>query len=422
MNENKALLDELIDFAQKNDNVIRYDRIIDIAKDKNPSISDCAIEELVSLLQKNDILIPNTEDEDYSSVDVELETFIPSDVNISQKPMNIYNLIERLKEEEIDLYPDFQRKDNLWSPIKQSQLIESLMLKIPIPTFYFNAIDDSKWIVIDGLQRLSALKNFLIGTQTQDGLLVKQKFIGMQYMKEFNGKTYDDLPRQYIRRINETPIVAYTVEKGTPEEIVYNIFQRINTGGVKLEPQEIRNALYQGKATKLTAKLATCKEFLEATQNAIRSDRMADREYVNRFIAFTELDYKTEYKGNIDMFLRQALKKVNTYPDEAIQHIEQKFKNLMHVCHIIFGKYAFRKFDLQRRGPINKALFECCSIVFNELTEMQLTVLLERKNHVLNSFREKFKDPDFYLTLKAGDQYTVAKRIDNIRNLIRNEL
>ena len=131
-----------------------------------------------------------------------------------------------------------------------------------------------------------------------------------------------------MRRIKETTVVAYTVEKGTPDEIVFNIFQRINTGGTILKPQEIRQALYQGKATILIEKLAKCDEFLQATQNAIRSDRMQDREYVTRFIAFTELNFEKEYRGNIDEYLIKAMKLVNTYDDNKIRKLEKRKRRL----------------------------------------------------------------------------------------------
>ena len=98
------------------------------------------------------------------------------------------------------------------------------MLKIPIPAFYFNAADDDRWVVIDGRQRLTAFQNFLVGEGGE-----KKAFEGLQYLRDFNGFTFDDLPRQYARRIKETPIIAFTVEKGTPDAVVFNIFQRINT-------------------------------------------------------------------------------------------------------------------------------------------------------------------------------------------------
>ena len=95
--------------------------------------------------------------------------------------------------------------------------------------------------MIDGRQRLTAFQNFLVGEGGE-----KKAFEGLQYLRDFNGFTFDDLPRQYARRIKETPIIAFTVEKGTPDAVVFNIFQRINTGGVILTDQEIRQALYQG--------------------------------------------------------------------------------------------------------------------------------------------------------------------------------
>ena len=141
--------------------------------------------------------------------------------------------------------------------------------------------------------------------------------------------------------------------------MVFNIFRRINTGGLQLTPQEIRQALYRGKGTDLIAKLAECQEFLEATQYSVAPDRMLDREYITRFIAFTELDYRAEYKGNIDNFLIKGLKRVNNYSENQLSEIEHNFRRIMKYVADIFGKYAFRKYNQDwRRGPINKAIFE----------------------------------------------------------------
>ena len=182
--------------------------------------------------------------------------------------------------------------------------------------------------------------------------ITKQKFTGLQYLRDFNGHTFDELPRQYVRRIKETSIVAYTVEKGTPDEIVFNIFQRINTGGaIVLNDQEIRQALYQGKATELIERLAENKIFLDVTQNAVKTKRMQDREYATRFLAFTQLDYRTEYLCDIDSYLIKAMKLVNTYNDIEITKIEENFERIMVYCGQIFGKYAFRRYNENwRRG------------------------------------------------------------------------
>lgn len=413
-------IEQMISFAEKQDTIIRYNRVLDILYDKDDSVTEETISYVVDRLEQKGIIVIRDSDEDYENAASDVDNFIPADVNISQRPMNVYNLMERLENEEINLAPEFQRNENLWSPEQQTRLIESLMLKIPIPTFYFNAADDDKWIVIDGLQRLSAFKNFLVGNIDENGERRKEKFTGLQYMRDFENLTFDDLPRQYVRRIKETPIVAYTVERGTPDGIVYNIFQRINTGGLELKPQEIRQALYVGKATALLQKLAEKEEFLQATQHSISTERMADREYVNRFIAFTELDYVLEYKGNIDEYLRKALKKVNHYDDKELLRVEKSFYRVMLYCKKVFGKYAFRKYnEKRRRGPINKALFESWSLIFSELSDEELDILVQKREELLERFGKELQNADYINALKSGDQYSVARRIEMTKNVVK---
>ncbi len=412
---------EIVNIATRNDFSVKYNTVADLFSEEGEAV----IEDISQKLQQEyNIKIEQSEDEDYETENTAVENFVPADVNISQRPMNVYNLMERLENEEIDLSPAFQRQANLWSLDQQSRLIESLMLKIPIPTFYFNAADDDKWVVIDGLQRLSAFKNFLVGNENESGKRIKESLRGLQYLEEFNGVSFDELPRQYMRRIKETPIVAYTVEKGTPEGIVYNIFQRINTGGLQLSPQEIRQALYGGVATELIKELAESKEFLEVTQHSISNRRMADREYVNRFIAFTELDYEKEYEGNIDAFLIKALKKVNACKDiKKVKHIKDTFIQTMDYSNRIFEKYAFRKYNEEmHRGPINKALFESWSMILSKLDRKQLDKLVSQRERVISDFGELLQKPSFIQDLKAGDTNSVTRRIEAIRKLVKEIL
>uniref|UniRef100_UPI004057BCB6 DUF262 domain-containing protein n=1 Tax=Acetatifactor sp. TaxID=1872090 RepID=UPI004057BCB6 len=412
-------IEEIIQFAGKREGAISEKIMLDILHDKDESISDDEIEEVRTKLDDLGIYVVG-KDEEYTADSVEGDLFIPADVNISQRPMNIYNLMERLENKEIDLSPGFQRHGDLWPLDRQSRLIESLMLKIPIPTFYFNAIDDDKWVVIDGLQRLTAFNKYLVGVEDASGNKRKEKFTGLQYLRDFDGLTFDELPRQYIRRIKEASVTVYTVEKGTPELVVYNIFQRINTGGLELNPQEIRQALCMGNATMLIQKLAESEEFITATQHKISSERMADREYVTRFIAFTELDYREEYHGNIDNYLIKALKLVNTYDEKQLSIISNRFKKVMNYCTRIFGRYAFRKYNSNwHRGPINKAIFELWSVCFSELSEEQLEKLVRQRDEFLVSFGELMQKADFVTALKAGDQYSTARRIELARKLVK---
>ena len=240
-------------------------------------------------------------------------------------------------------------------------------------------------------------------------------------MDDFNGCTFDELPRQYARRIKETSLVAYTVEKGTPDNIVFNIFQRINTGGMVLTAQEIRQALYQGKVTKLIEELAASKVFVTAMQGAIRTDRMQDREYINRYIAFTELDYVKEYKENIDDFLIKAMKKVNDhYNDEDIERIKKSFERVMIYCTKIFGKYAFRRFNEKgRRGPVNKAVFELWTVCFSELSDEQLAQLEKNKEVFFEKYAKLQLDNAFITDIGSGSQTAVVRRIELGRKLVK---
>lgn len=396
-------------------NSISYNTMLDILEDNNPPLDDQKINQLMTELIASGVNIissddsSNTEDPDDAP-----ESFVPANVRVELRTLTIWNLMERLQYREINLQPGFQRRRDLWTPEQQSRLIESLMLKIPLPAFYFDASHGERWEVIDGLQRLSAIQRFLVGDPKQQKSIDKQyaAFRGFQYLKEFNGLTFPQLPRQYIRRIQESQIVTYTVEKGTPDAVVFNIFQRINTGGLQLTAQEIRHALYQGKATRLTEELAKSKEFLEATDHSISSGRMSDLEYVTRFIAFTELDYKREYRGSIDSFLNRALKTVNTYSDEELNRIRESFKLIMKQSAAIFEKFAFRRYTIpSKRGPVNKSLFELWVICLKDMPEANIKFLIDNRYEFWFHFQDLLQQPDFIAAIKSTDANALSKRI-----------
>lgn len=426
----QKILSNIRDWAHENGDQISYSILLDILQNEMQPFSDneaginLAIRELIH----EGIDIEPMEDGDaYPAESHDPEAFIPALVNISQLTLNISALMERLENEEIDLSPVFQRKKDLWDDIRQSRLIESLMLRIPIPSFYFDTAQEGDWRVIDGLQRLTALKNFLVGLPSEgisdETCLKKRKLTGLQYLTDFNGKTFDELPRQYVRRIKEAQVVAFCVQKGTPETVVYNIFQRINTGGLQLEPQEIRNAMYHGTSTELAGKLSRSEEFLEATMYAIKPDRMTDQEYILRFMAFTELDYEAEYKDDIDTFLIKAMKKVNAYEKDDLKRIETNFYKVMRYSKILMGKNAFRKIgEGGRRGPVNKALFELFSVCFSELSEEQLETIADRRDEFLSRYAELFSEKAFQAQIRSSKRIDCVKRINRGREFIKEFL
>ena len=337
-------------------------------------------------LEENNISVVEEEVEEMTDEINYTELIKPYDttqIDISPKPLSLDMIISRLENEEIDLMPDFQRKAGLWSPEKKSQLIESLLLRIPLPAFYFDGSNNSKWVVIDGLQRLTALKEFFVDDES------KLRLQGLEFLKELEGATIDDMPRAYVRRMKETQVITYIINPGAPINLKYNIFKRINTGGLELEPQEIRHALYQGFPARYLKELANLEEFKQATGYSVKTDRMLDREFVLRFLTFYGLGV-LEYKGSIDLFLNAGMEMLNRKGFEKTDagRIKIRFVMVLNVSKEIFGKFAFRRMpDLCKRRPISKALFETWTCILAECTEEELDSLVERKKNLIRKIK-----------------------------------
>lgn len=367
----------------------------------------------------NNIIEPEVEYEDLSSGNIMEKPFNPAQIDITTKALTIDLLLKRLsaKPIEIDLAPAFQRKGDLWDDKKQSQLIESLLIKFPLPAFYFDGTDNNKWLVVDGLQRLSALKNFVIQK--------KLKLVGLEFLNKLEGATFDDLPRNLQRQIEEAQITAYIINAGTPEEVKFNIFKRINTGGLILNSQEIRHALNQGIPAKFVEELANTQEFQDAT-GRIKPDRMLDREFVTRFIAF-RIKPVSEYKPDLDTYMNEKMGELKLLTENERLEIKDSFVSSMKLAKEVFGDWAFRKvFNLEeRRKPINKALFEVWSVELSRLSEEQRKNLRAKKDLLFNSFINLLKtDETFFasITSATGDRTRVSYRYSKIGSIIKNTL
>ncbi len=350
--------------------------------------------------------------------DNQIKPYDPSKIDISPKNQSLDLLLNRVENEEIDLMPDFQRKAGLWESKQKSQLIESLILRIPLPAFYFDGTDNDKWIVIDGLQRLTALKEFFI-----DKTL---RLTGLEFLKDLEGLGCDDMPKVYLRRMKETQVICYIINPGAPINLKYNIFKRINTGGLHLEPQEIRHALYQGYATDYLKKLSDNDTFKRVTGYSIPTDRMLDREFVLRFIAFYELGVE-KYDGIVDDFLNAAMALINekykndpTYADA----LEQKFLFVLKISEKIFGRFAFRRMpDTEKRRTMSKALFETWTAVLAKHSNEELDRLVLKREYLVEKYMPMFtEDEEFYNSIGSGKIYSVRKRFEKIESLVAEVL
>ena len=163
--------------------------------------------------------------------------FDPAKIRMRTADVVVGEIVTRIDRGEIDLAPEFQRVAGIWNDQRKSRLIESLLLRIPIPAFYVAADDSGRWSIVDGVQRTSAIYGYVKGSF---------RLSRIEYLTKFDRHSYEELPRSMQRRIDETPLVVNVIEPGTPEDVTFNISKRIFTGGVTLNGQEIRHVLHPG--------------------------------------------------------------------------------------------------------------------------------------------------------------------------------
>ena len=359
--------------------------------------------------------------EEDNEAEAVVKPFDPNKISLQIKQPTIDNIMKRLMADpsEIDLQTIFQRKGYLWDAKQKSRLIESLLLRIPLPAFYFDGTDDDKWLVVDGLQRLTTFYSYM-GVKNF-------KLQGLEYLTDFEDHGFDDLPRSMQRRIEETQVTAYIIQPGTPEEVKFNIFKRINTGGLPLSPQEIRHALNQGVAADFLEELAAKPAFAKIFKN-ISKERMEDREFVLRFLSFYLLGYQN-YEPDMDGFLNQGMKYLAQISEDEREKCKKKFIRSMKRAYQIFEKYVFRKVwddgEHRKRGPLNKSLFDVWSVCLAQLDADEYVLLLQSKNKLLDAFVQLLStDKKFErsITSGTGGKAEVNIRFTKIQEIVRGVL
>ncbi len=352
------------------------------------------------------------------------QPFDPDRIDVITRNPTVDLLLSRIRSGAIDLQPDFQRRRGIWTDERQSRLIESLLLRIPLPTLYAAESANESWAIVDGIQRLTSISRFIEPDSIGDSRLLLS---GLEYLGDsYDGARFDDLPGRLQTRLKETELVLHLIRQGTPEEVKFNIFVRINTGGLPLSSQELRHALIPGPARDLLRRWASLTEFQKATGGSIRDERMADREMVLRFVAFRLQEPSTYTGQDFDAFLRAAMKKLNALSPTETAKLEAEFVKAMSASNAIFGSHAFRKrYSRQAsRSPINKALFEAVSTNLARLSSSHIALLIERRDEVQDEFIKLLKDYDFERAISqgTGDAAKVRLRFVAIRDTVRGLL
>lgn len=293
----------------------------------------------------------------------------PAEIFVENKHFSLSDILTYIKDGDIEVSPHFQRHF-IWDRTRQSKLIESIFLGLPLPSLYLSQYDDGRLTVVDGLQRITTVQRFL------DNQLV---LTNMEYMTQCNGHKFSDLERENLisplqmRRFKQTQLQCYVIDYRSPQRLRYDLFRRLNTGGKPLNNQEIRNCLSRPFVQDMLGRM-TAEEFKLATDGSVRSLRMEDQEVALRFIYFydqyTEQNPVGKYMGNMDATLNDFVGELNNRKPEQLEKYVTLFNQAMSDAHSLFQQFAFRKVfspgdprESSRRFQINKLLLVVISVL-----------------------------------------------------------
>lgn len=289
---------------------------------------------------------------------------------------DLETLAKKIRNGVIKLDPEYQRRHR-WSDEVSSGLIESLILNIPIPLVYISQdvdVDEevgteaSRYSVIDGQQRLTAISKFL-GNEFA--------LTGLQVLDDLNDAYYSDLPPFLVRRLEERTIRCLRIDSTLDRQVKYDIFERLNSGSVKLEAQELRNAVSRGPFNRLIKKLAENIDFRTMLQiNPAKSadnkkvQKMLDVELVLRFFALSDGKYEGIRKG-FKQFLSDQMDDMNKLGDSQLEGMAEAFRSAMSCIRETLGDKAFAKFrqekgSMTEMSSFNAAVFDAVAVAFND--------------------------------------------------------
>jgi hypothetical protein len=299
------------------------------------------------------------------------------------------DVVRRIEQGRFVMDPDFQR-GFVWDISKQSRLIESILMRIPLPVFYVAEDAKGRLIVVDGRQRLTSLQRFFNGELKLD----------LEGRPDLNGMKFSHLDVRLQNRVQDCQLLFYIIDHAVPERARLDIFERVN-GGEKLTRQQMRNAIYSGPATVLLREEAESELFREATGGSLKPGNMQDRELVNRFCSFDLLPLK-DYRGDMDKWLATSLTLLNQADHETRSAVRERLRRGLRNNLVTFGQHAFRKLPKDgstRRSLINASLFDVMS---TGLARFDEELVSARKTDLIQALRQRLEDQRFQRAITYG--------------------
>lgn len=382
----------------------------------------------------------------------------PAAIRVDPKTFSLRQIIDMIDDGDLDLAPDFQR-NQVWKAKAKSRLIESILLRIPLPAFYFSADGDGRLRVVDGLQRLSTVHSFVRGGPDKKGAF---ELNDLEYLdKGVTGLRFGDLDATWTRRIHQTQIFVNVIDPQTPVQVKFDIFKRLNTGGTPLNAQEIRHCMSKPRSREFLKACAAAYQYFYNEETPLSFEdyqsehkgalsaaiykkanlasesfghatgwamynqvRMVDREVILRFCAFRLAGEALEGYGPstvMDRFLIDATTTIDSeLNDRKLATLAGDLDQAMQNASELFGEHAFRKWPLgdDRKKPINRALFESWAVALADYTWKDLS---PHKAKIIKAVRVKMVSDNDYMNAVSsgtGDHGRVKLRFETARQIL----
>lgn len=342
-------------------------------------------------------------------------------LNIARETGSVFQLKRRWEKTPsmLDLTPPFQR-NLVWSSKQKSELIESIIMGIPLPAFYVKENPEGVYVVVDGKQRLSTLFDFIDG---------KFKLEGLSILKNHVKSYFSDLSPIEQNKIEDYTLTINVIKAPTSDRVTFDLFDRVNRGGTNLNNQEMRNALYQGTSTRLIDELAENMNFLDATENTIPPKHMKDRYLILRFLAFymwnehlsvdIETGLRLEYKSNLEDFLGKTMAYLNNLAsqDNLIARLKIVFNDCMYYAAkyvVPLGGFRLPSDGGKQKRPINMAFFESFSYLIAKMDEVN-------ENHVREVYFSILSNKEYVnsLTYSVDSRKQTYLRYEIIKSYLK---
>lgn len=275
------------------------------------------------------------------------------------KDFSIREFSSMQQDNELDLQPSYQRK-YVATPALASRLIESILMDVPIPVIYLAQEKDSTYSVIDGQQRLTSFLSFVNGSFPNGN---EFRLTGLKVYKELNKKNFKELSKEQQTKIKTTTLHTIIIKKESNEDIKFEIFERLNTGSIKLNEDEIRNTVYRGPYINLLSELENNKTFHDIVQKENAKNRMAYRGMILRFFALSEKTY-LNYKPSMKQFCNKELRDNRNLSEDKQREYKDRFLHCVDLVKTVFGQNAFKRYQLDKNGNgsygknLNMSLFD----------------------------------------------------------------